>query len=448
MKNQHLGTVFAFTFTQHIKSKSYKGFTIGVFALCLLLPALIMAAMAYFGNNGGTQEATAGLALTDVYVVDKTPGTVNYASLNTLGAEGYAEIRYHAYGSDFDAALYDAEAAGGASLLLLVELDAEGRYALELLLPNSSTLTDTGAYSYESFLYGGFSTLMAEKADVSPALLSLPIELQVNSSVAVGMETEVAAAYSSTQTVLSMILPYLNIMLLYFLILFYGQGVAGSVVSEKSSKLMDTFLVSVRPSSMILGKILAIASAAILQLLLWIAALVASFAAGTAIVKAMGETLGIIALFEAIGSLGLAGMFTPMGIVLALLILIGGFLLYCALASVGGSLAGKQEDLSSTNMLFALALVVSFLCCIYQGALAGGAVTAWLNYVPFTAILVTPSQVLLGLIPLWQGLISLGIVLLSALLVAVFAAKIYQMMALYKGNPPSLRKAAAMLRGK
>jgi len=126
---------------------------------------------------------------------------------------------------------------------------------------------------------------------------------------------------------------------------------------------------------------------------------------------------------------------------------LGGFLLYCALAGVGGALAGKAEDLSSTNVLFSLTLVASFLICLLGGS--GDAMisaAAWLNFVPFTAILVTPARVLLGEVSLGVGALSFVIVLASAAVVCLLAGKVYRMMSLYKGNPPSLRQMFTMLK--
>ena len=111
------------------------------------------------------------------------------------------------------------------------------------------------------------------------------------------------------------------------------------------------------------------------------------------------------------------GMFTIPGAVLALLLVFGGFFLYCSLAAIGGSVAGKPEDLSSTNMIFALVLVVSFLAALYAGGLGlgggpgnGQTYAVWLDYVPFTAVLVTPSRVLLGEVSFGMGLVSLVLV--------------------------------------
>lgn len=92
-------------------------------------------------------------------------------------------------------------------------------------------------------------------------------------------------ADATVKNVLGYMLPYVNIMLLYFLILFYGQGTANCVVLEKSSKLMDTMLVSVKPEAMVIGKVLAQAFTCVIQIALWVIGLWGGFAAGIWAVK-------------------------------------------------------------------------------------------------------------------------------------------------------------------
>lgn len=270
------------------------------------------------------------------------------------------------------------------------------------------------------------------------------LTVRVDVSVTGGRSGEGQAA-----DVLSMVLPFVSLMLLYFLVLLYGQGTAASVLLEKTSKLMDLFLVSVEPTAMVLGKVLATALAGLLQLAVWILSLMGGFAAGGALARqtAPGVTLPLLEVLRGAGRL--AGLFSVPAMLEAVGLLLAGFLLYCSLSAIGGSLAGKAEDLSSTNVLFSLVLVVSFLCCMFAGDMDGMTSSArWLDYVPFTAVLVTPSRVLLGQTSLMGGLVSLVLVVACAGLLTALAGRVYRLMSLYKGNPPSLRRVLRMLREK
>ena len=289
----------------------------------------------------------------------------------------------------------------------------------------------------------GYTQEALDRADLTPeqrALLTAPVEVTVT-----GGQTGEGEAMG----LLSMLLPFASLMLLYFLVLLYGQSTAASVLLEKTSKLMDLFLVSVEPTAIVLGKVLATALAGLLQLAVWILSLMGGFAAGGALARqtAPGVTLPLLEVLRGAGRL--AGLFSVPAMLEAVGLLLAGFLLYCSLSAIGGSLAGKAEDLSSTNVLFSLVLVASFLCCMFAGGMDGMTSSArWLDYVPFTAVLVTPSRVLLGQTSLMGGLVSLVLVVACAGLLTALAGRVYRLMSLYKGNPPSLRRVLRMLREK
>ena len=285
----------------------------------------------------------------------------------------------------------------------------------------------------------GYTQEALDRAELTPeqrALLTAPVEVtggQTGEGEAMGL--------------LSMLLPFASLMLLYFLVLLYGQSTAASVILEKTSKLMDLFLVSVEPGAMVLGKVLATALAGLLQLAVWAAGLAGGFAIGGAVVRQTGVTLPLLEVLKGVGRL--TGLFSVPAMLEAAGLLLAGFLLYCSLSAIGGSMAGKAEDLSSTNVLFSLVLVASFFCCMFAGGMDGMTSSArWLDYVPFTAILVTPSRVLLGQTSLLGGLVSLALVVVCAGLLTALAGRVYRLMSLYKGNPPTPRRVLRMLREK
>ncbi len=113
-------------------------------------------------------------------------------------------------------------------------------------------------------------------------------------------------------------------------------------------------------------------------------------------------------------------------------------------------MASKTEDLQTTNMLFTLILVASFFVPMYGGGLKGGMVSKeeWLIYVPFTAVLVTPTRLILGEVTMAQGLVSLALILLLMLLAVAFAGRVYALTAFWRGNPPKLKDVIEMMKKK
>ncbi len=455
---QGFSTVFAFTFVQHIKGKGYRVLTAVVALLCFALPAVCLAFAAY---SGGEEESAArSNRVEEVLVVDLSGGNPADANLfNTIGEEDFADLTYKTV-PDVETAI--AQAEGHLHTLILVIQNRQDHYEYQLLRPDQTDLTEEDVSYYNVFLSSAFRLILIQKSGLDEAqiaVLSEPHVTEVMSSPLQsvtepgeeGGEAQEEDPNEIVRMVLGLILPYVTIMVLYFMILFYGRGVSNSVILEKTSKLMDFFLVSVKPEGMMLGKVLAIALAGIVQLFCWIFCLVGGFWTGSVLANAIDpqNELALLALFESFGQF--SGMFSVPGIVLAVLVLLSGFLMYCALASVGGALAGKPEDLSSTNMLFTLSLVVSFLCTLYSGVISEEAITltvGWQYYVPFTAMLIAPSQILLGNMTPLQALLSLGIIVVTTALIVALAGKIYRMMVLYKGNPPPVWKVIGMLRSR
>ena len=446
------GKVFSFTFTQQWKRKSFLIATVIILVLCFLLPAVIMPVVALVSDRKNDEVGQAQgmpLKVQEIYVVDVTSSSrVDLNVLNTLWtAGGLAPLSYRDFGDDTAAALAQTESDSGKSLILYLT-EEDGACTAQVLLPEKTELTKKDRNAYTEFINAALPYLLALKMGVDAervALLSASVEVapHVGSVVpAPGEEIDEpiqeVSPVEKTREMLALILPYFNIMVLYFMTLFYGQSVANSVILEKTSKLVDTFLVSLQPGALVMGKLMAIASTAALQLLSWLAALLGGFGMGAMLSRLVAPDVqnGLLMLMDRTELW--KGLFSLPTLLIAVLMLCGGFLLYCALAAIGGSMASKPEELSSTNAMFTMVLVISFMCTLYAGGgLMDGQMSSsasWLNWIPFTAIFVAPSRVMIGEMSVVSALFSLFVVLITALVLVMLAGKAYRMLILYKGK--------------
>ncbi|MGI6238116.1 MAG: ABC transporter permease [Christensenellales bacterium] len=416
---KHWTKVFQFTFAREARSRGYILMTLIVALIALIAIPTIMILV-----DSTNDDAVAATSITTAV----SAGATDLSALAQIDAGIYKDVAY-AHAADVDAA--EAMISGDAHAVILAQSDG----AIQVLLPAHTSITETDAAAFGAFVAAQYPYLTSSADLETPAYAASALHAAPENGA------------DSARTALGIALPYATLMLLYFMILIYGNGVASSVITEKTSKLMDQFLVSIRPSAMIFGKTLAIALTGIMQFCIWIASIVGGFALGAYLVRALNPdtTLGILDLFAMLGSF--SGIFTPGAVILAILIVAAGFLLYCALAGIGGAMAEKPEDLSTTNVMFTLAIIVSFFACIMTGDSAGMVSDApILAYVPFTGILVSPGRVLLGEMTLAQSALSLGIIALTAVLLVLLAGKVYTMMAFYRGNPPTPARMLKMLR--
>lgn len=465
--------IFRFTFQQQVAAKGYRTAVIIGMLICLLLPAIVMSVMELFGDDDTASEQMQTTAAETIYTVDLTePAIEDFDFLEMYAFAPFDRLRYVSCENLEEA---KAAAAEDESGLVLVLDENQSGYLLSVLLPDETSLTRDDADAVESFLSGCSQAILLQKSglDISQlGELMTPVQTGVYAEEdtivpevgntetdgvgtdGVGTDEESAEVQENAldigvvKEILTYVLTFLNIMVIYFLILFYGQSVANHVVMEKTSKLMDTFLIAVRPEAMVFGKVLAVATGSILQFALWLAALAGGFGLGSVLVRVINpeSDMMILGIFDFFGET--SGIFSIPGMLVALLIVIAGFFLYCSLAAIGGAMASKTEDLASTNALFSLVLVISFFIVLYSGGVdsLGTSNITWQNWIPFMSILVTPARVLLGQTSVPEGLLSLAITVAVTAVLLYIAGRVYKMMALYRGKVPKLGQVLRMLK--
>ncbi len=467
------GKIFSFTFFHQVRAKGYLAATIILACLCLALPAGGMAIAEYADMESeaeegaspedGTLEGTGASPVKKVYVADSTEGEkIDFSYLALVGESAFQDVVYEDCADINEAA---GLAEGEESSLIMLLENRMGSYYIQVLLPDESDLELEDAWEFEDFINQYFQVALIEKSGLnysSIGVLNTPVYITEEVLVSqqspaadgdilegegdISSEDGLSEGMEMLKTILAYAMPYLNIMILYFMVLLYGQSIAGNVILEKSSKLMDTFLVSVKPWTMIFGKVAAVVSASCFQLLLWIGCLIGGFALGNTLVKVINpETdMLLVQLFDNLDTF--TSVFSIPGTIIGILIMLSGFMLYSTLASICGAVVEKQEDLSSSIGVFTMVLIVSFFATLWGGLMSETGAAAWMNWVPFTATLITPSNMMLGNLSIGEGLISLAIILVSIIVLMLIAGKVYKMMALYKGKAPSFRKLLQMLK--
>lgn len=456
--------VFSFTFRQHFKSKGYLASLIIVSLLCLLIPAGVMigselksegkteAPDADFGNGVVKTESVADMTmLKNLYLVDLSDEKVaNFDGLAEAVKESFGiDVNVEDFGADFEKAAKKSKNSTDTLLVVTEQIGQE--YTMNIVAPEGSdsgelvTILDAGMVLENLIMYYADTNAIANGGEaIYDTSLNLMDE-NISQEEAETLAEEESKA--ETNIIVNMIVTYLNIMLLYFFVIIYGQGVANSIVMEKSSKLMESILVAVNPAAIIMGKLFAIALTGLLQLLSWIGSLIGGFAIGITAVKAINPdtTMEIVEVLRIVRELT-EGIFTPLNIFLAMVFIVIGMILYCAIAAIGGSMASKAEDLSSANVIFTLILLVSFFAALLGGALEGES-SPILDWIPFVSVMVMPAKIMLGLSPLWKTLATTAIMLVLTVVAAAIGGKLYKSLVFYRGDVPGIKKIVKVLKG-
>jgi len=206
---------------------------------------------------------------------------------------------------------------------------------------------------------------------------------------------------------------FVGVLALYGQLFAYGYWVAAGVVEEKSSRVVEVLLATVRPSQLLRGKILGIGVLGLLQLLL----------------------IGVVGLIAAqtIGSLDFpSGAIATIGIVLVWFVF--GFFFYAGLFAVAGSIVPRQEDLQSTMTPLTLLIVGSFLIGLNAIGNPSSTLATVASLLPPSAPLVMPSRIVLGETSLLGALLSVAITVAATVALVPLATRIYSAAVLRPGR--------------
>lgn len=228
---------------------------------------------------------------------------------------------------------------------------------------------------------------------------------------------------------------YVMVFVLYMVIMMFGQKVAMSVVTEKTSRAMEVLITSASPVALMFGKILASSVAGVFQ----ITAIFGSAFISYNINKSYFETNAVInTLFNFPASL--------VGYLLIFFLL--GFLIYSFLFGAMASTVSKIEDLSSVVMLIQIIFVAGFV--VSTNAMTSGDVNSelmkGLSLFPLTSPMAMFTRIAMSEVPGLEILLSVAFLILATILIGYIAAKIYRVGVLMYGTKPTLGKIIKAIR--
>ncbi len=224
------------------------------------------------------------------------------------------------------------------------------------------------------------------------------------------------------------IVPMLYSFLFYMIIAMYAQSIQKLVVAEKTSKLMETLLTSVKPYAVIMGKVLAMAAIGIGQTLIWLVCGVAGYVVGDKIALSIyPEYENVIGVVIELMKTDSEIAFTPIGIILALITMVLGYLVYCVLAGLSGAVVSKIEDMSSTQMIFMVPIFIGFFATyVVPVATTSKTVFTVMRMVPIISPFMVPAEFIIGKVTMLEGIISALISVATCFVLILFTGKVYK----------------------
>lgn len=212
--------------------------------------------------------------------------------------------------------------------------------------------------------------------------------------------------------------------LIYLSLMIGGQLVAQGVVEEKSSRVVELLLATVRPWELMVGKVLGIGALGMIQIVLY-------------------GVVGV-GLASALGTLTLS-LGTAAGTVVWLIVwYLVGFVMYAFAFAAAGALVSRMEDAAGVIMPITSFVIVGYVVGIsVLPSDPGNSFAEVLSIIPLFAPTLMPMRLAMGGVPAWEAALSLVLALATIPLLAALAGRIYRNAVIHIGSRVPLRKALA-----
>lgn len=233
---------------------------------------------------------------------------------------------------------------------------------------------------------------------------------------------------------------YASGFLIYFILLIYGSQVMMGVMEEKTNRIAEVVISSVKPFQLMLGKIVGISLVALTQFCIWVICIFLVYNAG----KFMGSDNEVAhAIVEGIQN-SFASVNLPLILGSFAFYFMGGFFFYSSLYAAIGS-AINEDVREAQSMSFPITMLIIFAIFMMTIAIQdpSGPIAVWGSIIPFTSPIVMMARLPFGVpgtVPVWQLVLSMALLVVGFLCTTWLAAKIYRTGILMYGKKPSWKE--------
>lgn len=253
-------------------------------------------------------------------------------------------------------------------------------------------------------------------------------------------------------------------LVLYMFLLVYGAMVMQGVIAEKSSRVLEVMISSVRPFDLMMGKILGVAAVAVVQVLIWTVLVCGVGAAvmpcllpqdameAAAAVQQGGEAALAAATEFDPDMLSAIAVATDVGYLVQLfgyllLFVVGGYLLYSAMFAAVGSAVDNVQDAQQLQTPIMIPIILAVIVAMSVLNDPNSSLAFWFSLVPFTSPVVMMARIPYG-IPAWEIILSLSLLYAAFVGMVWLSAKIYRVGIFMYGKKPTLREMCRWIRYK
>ena len=453
MKLRNIGIIISREYLTRVKKKSFLLTTFLVpvlFAAVCILPSVIMM----LAKDTGKQVAVVDhSALVMPYLVDTE--TIDYADYSTQSVDSL-KSNFAELGLDV---LLVVSPVDSATKSVTVSSYSEKPISIDMKEALASRINE----AVEDYRLSFYDT-----ADLKQIMADVKSDV----SIATYLVDESGSEKITSAEVYPIISMVLSIIIYMFIAMFSGM-VMQSVIEEKSSRIVEVLVSSVKATELMLGKIIGVACVALTQFLLWIVltgVLVGGFSAFIGFDSLMGDPAQAEQIMQMAGTTGGVSMESvtsmtqnesEIGAVLNTLrdlnygqlilsfivYFVLGYLLYSSLFAAIGSAVENEADTNQLQMPVTVPLMLAFFIALYAFRAPDSQIVFWGSMIPFTSPIVMLARIPLG-VPTWELVLSIALLAGTFIACAWMSAKIYKIGILMFGKKTTFQDLWKWLRMK
>jgi len=428
----HLPLIIKREYLTKVRNKAFIIMTV----LSPLIMIALIAVVAYLSQLNSSTERTISILDESGLVRDLFKDTENtkYNRLNSISLE------------EAKAQVEEKEEYG---LLYVGQGESLDETLASIKFYSKDTPSITLMEGIESRLERKFTDIKLQEQGVDLEKLKSS-EVNIN----IGQESFQGEKTSKIDNVVKLIFGGLAGYMLFMFIIIYGNMIMRSVIEEKTSRIIEVIISSVKPVQLMLGKIIGTSLAGITQFIVWIVLggilmtiVSAMLGIDMSSVQTPQQELMQQAMATQSTEMQIQNFMTaiynlPMMnlIIMFILFFIGGYLLYSSLYAAIGAAVDNETD----TQQFMLPILMPLILAVYVGIFTviedpHGTVSTVFSFVPFTSPVVMLMRIPFG-VPIWQQILSVLLLIGTFMFTVWFAAKIYRVGILMYGKKPSYKE--------
>ena len=244
-----------------------------------------------------------------------------------------------------------------------------------------------------------------------------------------------AKVESPIQTGARLGLGYVLVFVLYMFVIIYANSIMRSVLEEKTTRIVEVIISSIKPHQLLLGKLIGVCSVCLTMFAIWVLF-------GVLLMMNINPLLGIFGIgnlpVQILGVIETVKASSAEVLTYFFIYFIIGFFMYSTLYAIVGAICNSEEEAQQTGAPLPMLLIVPLMLMFYLFRIPDSTLSVLLSHVPFFSPILMFMRINVLMPPLWEILLNILLVCLTTLLVTLVSAKIYRVGILMYGKRPTL----------